>query len=268
VDNEQDLAQIQLKPVLGRKETKKSRNKKGIMKIVMLGYGKMGKKIEELALKEGHEFILKINQYNRDTLTAENLQQADVAIEFSQPTAAVENIKLCLTNGIPIVSGTTGWLEHYEEISTLCKKENGAFFYASNYSIGVHLFRNINRQLAALMETQPNYQPKLTEIHHTQKLDAPSGTAITLAEDLLAEISSKNQWRNEPSEDPQTLSILSERIDKVPGTHRIDWQSAVDTIRLEHIAHSREGFAKGALAAATLIVGKKGVFGMKDMLGF
>ncbi len=238
------------------------------MKIAMLGYGKMGKKIEELAQKAGHEFILKIDQYNRHTLNSENLQKADVAIEFSQPTAAVKNIKFCLHNGIPIVSGTTGWLEHYEEISDLCKKEKGAFFYASNYSIGVHLFRNINKQLAALMETQPNYQPQLTEIHHTQKLDAPSGTAITLAEDLLSEISSKNQWRNELTKDPKTLSILSERIDQVPGTHRIDWQSAVDTIRLEHVAHSREGFAKGALAAATWIVDKKGVFGMKDMLGF
>ncbi len=234
----------------------------------MLGYGKMGRKIEELAQKTGHEFILKIDQHNRHTLNPVNLRKADVAIEFSQPTAAVQNIKLCLTNGVPIVSGTTGWLEHYPEISDLCKKEKGAFFYASNYSIGVHLFRNINKQLAALMETQPDYQPQLTEVHHTQKLDAPSGTAITLAEDLLSEISSKNKWRNETTEDPKTLSILSERIDQVPGTHRIDWQSAVDTIRLEHIAHSREGFAKGALAAATWIVDKKGVFGMKDMLGF
>ncbi len=238
------------------------------MKIAMLGYGKMGKKIEELAQAAGHEFILKIDQNNRHTLTAKDLHTADVAIEFSNPDAAVDNIKLCLTNNLPVVSGTTGWLEHYSEIAELCKKENGAFFYASNYSIGVHLFRNINRQLAALMDTQSNYQPELTEIHHTQKLDAPSGTAITLAEDLLSEISSKDQWRNEATNDPSTLSILSERIDQVPGTHRIDWQSAVDTIRLEHIAHSRAGFAKGALSAATWIVGKKGIFGMKDMLGF
>jgi len=238
------------------------------MKIAMLGYGKMGKKIEELANAAGHEFILKIDQDNHHTLTAERLRQADVAIEFSEPASAVTNLKICLTNGIPVVSGTTGWLNHYQEIADLCKKENGAFFYASNYSIGVHLFRNINRQLAALMDTQADYQPKLTEIHHTQKLDAPSGTAITLAEDLLSQISGKDQWRNEASDDPKTLAILSERIDQVPGTHRIDWQSAVDTIRLEHVAHSREGFAKGALAAATWIVGKKGVFGMEDMLGF
>jgi len=238
------------------------------MKIAMLGYGKMGKKIEELAQMAGHKFILKIDKDNRHTLNSESLRQADVAIEFSQPSAAVKNIKLCLTNGIPIVSGTTGWLEHYAEISDLCEKEKGAFFYASNYSIGVHLFRNINKQLTALMDSQPDYQPQLTEIHHTQKLDAPSGTAITLAEDLLSKISSKDQWINESTEDPKTLSILSERIDQVPGTHRIDWQSAVDTIRIEHIAHSREGFAKGALAAATWIVDKKGVFGMEDMLGF
>lgn len=238
------------------------------MKIAMLGYGKMGKKIEALAQAAGHEFILKIDQNNRHTLTAEALRSADVAIEFSNPNAAVKNIKLCLTNHLPIVSGTTGWLEHYDEVADLCKKENGAFFYASNYSIGVHLFRNINRQLAALMDSQPNYQPQLTEIHHTQKLDAPSGTAITLAEDLLSEISSKDQWQNEATNDPKTLSILSKRIDQVPGTHRIDWQSAVDTIRLEHIAHSRAGFAKGALSAATWIVGKKGIFEMKDMLGF
>jgi len=238
------------------------------MKIAMLGYGKMGKKIEELAQAAGHEFILKIDVNNRHTLTPESLRQADVAIEFSEPASAVENIRLCLTNGIPIVSGTTGWLTEYSNISALCKEENGAFFYASNYSIGVHLFRNINRQLAALMDTQPDYQPAMTEIHHTQKLDAPSGTAITVAEDLLAEISDKDKWANEISDDPTTLSILSERIDQVPGTHRIDWKSAVDTIRLEHIAHSREGFAKGALAAAIWIVGKKGTFGMKDMLGF
>ena len=238
------------------------------MKSAMLGYGKMGKKIDELAPAAGHEFILKIDHDNRHTLNTEALQMADVAIEFSEPTSAVENIKLCLTNGLPIVSGTTGWLNHYSEISDLCKKENGAFFYASNYSIGVHLFRNINRQLANLLESQPNYQPQLTEIHHTQKLDAPSGTAITIAEDLISEIDTKNRWINEPTDNPEILSIISERIDKVPGTHRIDWQSAVDTIRLEHIAHSREGFAKGALAAATWIVGKKGVFGMKDMLGF
>lgn len=234
----------------------------------MLGYGKMGKKIEELAHAVGHEFILKINHQNRHTLSAKDLRQADVAIEFSEPASAVTNIKLCLTNGVPVVSGTTGWLDHYPQITDLCKKENGAFFYASNYSIGVHLFRTINRQLATLMDAQPDYQPQITEIHHTQKLDAPSGTAITLAEDLLPEISSKDKWINESSDDPTTLSILSERIDQVPGTHRIDWQSAVDTIRLEHIAHSREGFAKGALAAATWIIDKKGVFGMKDMLGF
>lgn len=238
------------------------------MKIAMLGYGKMGKKIDELAQATGHEFILKIDQDNRHTLTPESLKQADVAIEFSEPASAVENIKFCLTNGIPIVSGTTGWLGHYEEICDLCEKEEGAFFYASNYSIGVHLFRTINKQLAHLLETQPSYQPQLTEIHHTQKLDAPSGTAITLAEDLLSEINNKNRWSNEQTDDPQILSIISERIDKVPGTHRIDWQSAVDTIRLEHIAHSREGFAKGALTAANWIVGKKGVFGMKDMVGF
>ena len=238
------------------------------MKIAMLGYGKMGKKIEELAEAAGHKFILKIDHHNRHTLTPESLRQADVAIEFTEPASAVENIKLCLTNGVPVVSGTTGWLAEYSNISELCKKENGAFFYASNYSIGVHLFRNINRQLAKLMDTQPDYQPQLTEIHHTQKLDAPSGTAITLAEDMLAEISDKDKWVNKTSEDAATLSILSERIDQVPGTHRIDWKSAVDTIRLEHIAHSRQGFAKGALAAATWIVDKNGIFGMKDMLGF
>ena len=238
------------------------------MKIAMLGYGKMGKKIEELAQADGHEFMLKIDHHNRHTLTPENLRQVDVAIEFTEPASAVENIRLCLTNGVPVVSGTTGWLAEYSKISELCKKENGAFFYASNYSIGVHLFRNINRQLATLMDGQPDYQPMLTEIHHTQKLDAPSGTAITLAEDLLDKISDKDKWINEKSNDPSTLSIRSERIDQVPGTHRIDWSSAVDTIRLEHIAHSREGFAKGALAAATWLPGKKGVFGMKDMLGF
>lgn len=237
------------------------------MKIAIIGYGKMGRAIEHHALLDGHEIVLKIDHDTQELLSPEHLQKADVAIEFSRPESAVNNIKSCIEAGLPIVSGTTGWLAHYEELKALCEAKNSAFFYASNYSIGVNIFFEINKQLAKVMDQYATYDIKMEEIHHTQKLDAPSGTAITLAQGILEKISRKQQWVNEFSGQDEDLSIISKRIDKVPGTHSIQYQSEIDEIEIKHTAHSRDGFAKGAVLAAAWLVDKKGVFGMKDMLG-
>ncbi|MCB0562644.1 MAG: 4-hydroxy-tetrahydrodipicolinate reductase, partial [Phaeodactylibacter sp.] len=181
---------------------------------------------------------------------------------------AVSNIAAALEAGVPVVSGTTGWLDRLEEVKTICAREKGAFFYASNFSIGVNIFFALNRYLARMMDQQPQYDVELEEIHHTQKLDAPSGTAITLAQGILDEITRKKSWINEKSEDPEALSIISKRIDPAPGTHEINYHSEIDSITIRHTAHSREGFAAGALMAAEWIVGRQGVFGMSDMLPF
>lgn len=236
-------------------------------KIAILGYGKMGKAIEQLALDAGDDIVLRIDADNTEELTTDNIKAADVAIDFSRPEAGFHNITFCLRAGVPVVSGTTGWLDRFGEVEKLCAEQEGAFFYASNFSVGVNLFFALNRQLAQLMEDWPQYQPEMTEIHHTQKLDAPSGTAITLAEAMMERLSRKSAWRNEATEDPAVIPILSEREGDVKGTHEIRYASPVDTITIRHEAHSREGFAKGALQAAHWLVGKQGVFGMKDMLG-
>lgn len=236
------------------------------MKIALIGYGKMGKTIEQLAPARGHKVVLKIDVDNRDQLTAGRLAGADVAIEFTRPESAFGNIVAALEAGIPVVSGTTGWLDRLEEIKTICAREKGAFFYASNFSIGVNIFFALNRYLARMMEQQPQYDIELEEIHHTQKLDAPSGTAITLAQGILDEISRKKFWVNERDSNPKALSIISKRIDPAPGTHEINYHSEIDSITIRHTAHSREGFATGALLAAEWIAGKQGVFGMNDML--
>ena len=238
------------------------------MKIAIIGYGKMGKIIEELALSKGHEVGLIIDLPNKSDLNIPNLRSVDVAIEFSRPESAYENIIQCFNSGIPVVSGTTGWLKRMEEIKLLCKEMNGAFFYASNYSIGVNVFFEISRQLAKMMNNFDDYQISMEEIHHTQKLDAPSGTAITLANDILSNVDRKKRWINNSAETEDELPIISKRIDDVPGTHSIRYQSPIDTIDIKHTAHSRMGFAEGALRAAEWIIGKKGSFGMKDMLGF
>jgi 4-hydroxy-tetrahydrodipicolinate reductase len=244
------------------------------MKIALIGYGKMGKAIEGIALRKGHEIILKIDLENRDDLTVENLKHADVAIEFSRPETAFGNIAACLSAGVPVVSGTTAWLGRYEEAKELCRKTGGGFLYASNFSIGVNIFFAASRQLAAMMDAQNQYDVAMEEIHHTQKLDAPSGTAITLAEGILGQLSRKKKWVCEegegasPTRVPDDLRIASKRIDQVPGTHVVNWDSAVDSIEIRHTAHSREGFAAGALAAAEWLIGKKGCFEMKDMVGF
>ena len=236
-------------------------------KIALLGYGKMGKAIEQLALDAGDEVVLRIDADNTDELTTENIKAADVAIDFSQPAAGFHNITFCLRAGVPVVSGTTGWLGRFGEVEKLCAEQQGAFFYASNFSVGVNLFFALNRQLAELMDDWPQYQPAMTEIHHTQKLDAPSGTAITLAEAMIERLSRMSAWRNEATDDTAAIPILSEREGDVKGTHEIRYASAVDTITIRHEAHSREGFAKGALQAAHWLIGKQGVFGMTDMLG-
>ena len=227
----------------------------------------MGKAIEQLALDAGDEVVLRIDADNTDELTTENIKAADVAIDFSQPAAGFHNITFCLRAGVPVVSGTTGWLGRFGEVEKLCAEQQGAFFYASNFSVGVNLFFALNRQLAELMDDWPQYQPAMTEIHHTQKLDAPSGTAITLAEAMIERLSRMSAWRNEATDDTAAIPILSEREGDVKGTHEIRYASAVDTITIRHEAHSREGFAKGALQAAHWLIGKQGVFGMTDMLG-
>lgn len=234
------------------------------MKIALLGYGKMGKAIEALAGE--HEIVLRIDQDNAHELTPENLQKAEVAIEFSRPEAAFDNIRACLRAGIPVVSGTTGWLDRLPEIKDYLQVQNGAFLYASNFSVGVNLLFALNRVLARWMKEQPQYRPDIREVHHTEKLDAPSGTAITLAEDLIGELGNKKGWVNEETEDPALLPIRSERIAQTPGTHEITWRSAIDDLQISHTAHSREGFARGALMAAEWIRGRQGFFSMKDVL--
>ena len=230
------------------------------MKIALLGYGKMGKIIEKLALEKGHTIISKIN---RDS-SKEELLKADIAIEFSTPEAAVSNIKFCLENGIPIVSGTTGWLVHYDEMIKLCKNRNGSFIYASNFSVGVHLFFSINEYVSNLMKPWKDYQVSIEEIHHTKKLDAPSGTAITLAEGIITNSDKKN-WELNGTES-ENIKITAKRINDIKGTHIINYDSNIDTISVKHEAHSRDGFALGAILAAEWLADKKGIFTMKDVL--
>ncbi len=230
------------------------------MNIALLGYGKMGKVIERIALERGHKIVLRKTRQN----AFDGLETADVAIDFSIPDAAVENITACLQNGIPVVSGTTGWLAQYEAMKALCEKQNGAFLYGSNFSLGVNLFFELNQKLAQLMAKFPQYAVDMEEIHHTQKLDKPSGTAITLAEGLLP-YTSFTQWSLD-ADATDALYIDVKRENEVPGTHSIFYRSAVDTIEIKHTAHNREGFAYGAVIAAEWLPTRKGVFTMKDVL--
>ena len=237
------------------------------MKIALIGYGKMGKSIEEIALSKGHEIVLKIGASNTSDFTKENIQKADVAIEFTGPDTAFENISKCIQWAVPVVCGSTGWLDHFEKAKKLCEEEKGCLLYASNFSIGVNLFFEINKQVAALMEPYENYDVSMTETHHTEKKDAPSGTAISLAEQILAQIGRKKKWVNEASREASDLIIRSERIDPAPGTHTISYDSAIDSIEITHTAHTRKGFASGALLAAEFANQKIGIFTMKDVLG-
>lgn len=230
------------------------------MKIALLGYGKMGKVIEKIALERGHEIVLR--KSGKDGF--EGLELADVAIDFSIPDAAVGNITTCLNNNIPVISGTTGWLENYDKMVSLCQEKNGAFIYGSNFSLGVNIFFQLNDYLAKIMAKTGQYKVAMEEIHHTQKLDAPSGTAITLAKGII-DNSDYSSWALENAKDDEIL-IDAKRIENVPGTHSVFYNSEVDTIEIKHIAHNREGFALGAVVAAEWIQGKKGVFTMKDVL--
>jgi 4-hydroxy-tetrahydrodipicolinate reductase len=236
------------------------------MKIALIGYGKMGKAIEEIAIQRGHEIVLRVGIENLEDNTIENIQRADVAIEFTGPEIAFDNISRCLQADTPVVSGSTGWLNRFDEVRELCIKKGGAFLYASNFSVGVNIFFAINKKLAELIAPYSEYSPEIKEIHHTQKKDAPSGTAITLAEHILAKNTSKSRWVNEPSVHPEDLLIVSERTDPAPGTHVITYRSEIDEIEISHTAHSRKGFALGAVLAAEFLQGKKGVFNMNDVL--
>ena len=240
------------------------------MNIALLGYGKMGKLIGQLAEERGHHILAKIdleNQALRDSLDPKTI---DVAIEFSQPEAALENIRWAITHGIPVLSGTTGWLDRLSEIEALTHQHQGTFFYASNFSIGVNVFFKVNELLAKLMNETSGYQVSVEEIHHTAKKDAPSGTAITLAEGILKHYAQLKTWHlvGENSNNPSSLPITSKRIDPAPGTHHIRYTSAIDDLEITHTAHSRQGFALGAIQVAEWILGKKGVLSMDDYLSF
>ena len=230
------------------------------MKIALLGYGKMGQVIERIALERGHEIVLKKDEFN----TYDGLSNADVAIDFSVPDSAVNNISACFNANIPVVCGTTGWLEHYDEMTTLCNSKNGSFIYGSNFSLGVNIFFELNNYLAKMMSNLKQYDVSMEEIHHTQKLDAPSGTAISLAKGIM-ENSDYNSWTMEKPE-ANEIYIDAKRIENVPGTHSIFYDSEVDQIEIKHTAHNREGFAFGAVIAAEWLQDKKGVFSMKDVL--
>ena len=237
------------------------------MKIALIGYGKMGKAIEEVAIAKGHEIVLKIDVQNNQEFTKENIERADVAIEFTGPHSAFENVKKCIELGIPVVSGSTGWLDKWIEIEAACKANNGCVVYSSNYSIGVNLFFEVNKQLAKLMAPYNDYDVSMVELHHTEKKDAPSGTAISLAEQILVNIGRKEKWVNSPSQNVADLVITSERIDPAPGTHTVTYSSPIDTIEIVHAAHTRKGFASGAVLAAEFANKKNGIFTMKEVLG-
>ncbi|HEX8328976.1 MAG TPA: 4-hydroxy-tetrahydrodipicolinate reductase [Hymenobacter sp.] len=237
------------------------------MKILLIGYGKMGQTIAALAAQRGHEIAgivdLHASQLNISDFTPAT---ADVAIEFTHPDSALANITACLRQGLPVVCGSTGWLHHFDEAKSLTAELGGSLFYASNYSVGVNLFFHFNEYMAAKMHQFGGYDVAVREIHHTHKIDQPSGTALTAAEGILAHFPGKTTWRNAPAESPAELAIISERSGEVVGTHIVTYTSGVDTLELKHEAHSREGFAQGALLAAEWLPGRTGVFGMKELL--
>ena len=230
------------------------------MKLALLGYGRMGKEIEKIALERGHEIVIKSNGEEDYDITL-----ADVAIDFSIPSSAFNNITTCINHQVPVVSGTTGWLANYDNAVALCKEKKGAFIYASNFSLGVNIFFALNEKLAEMMKSQEQYSIEIEEIHHTKKLDAPSGTAITLAEGII-ENSEKEAWELDGEITEKSIPIKAVRTPDVPGTHTINYNSEVDAIEIKHTAHNRKGFALGAVVAAEWLIGKEGVFSMRDVL--
>ncbi|OJU40897.1 MAG: 4-hydroxy-tetrahydrodipicolinate reductase [Bacteroidales bacterium 45-6] len=238
------------------------------MKIALVGYGKMGREIEKIALSRGHEIVSIIDVDNEADFDSEAFKSAAVAIEFTSPHSALNNFRRCFAAGVPVVAGTTGWLEHLDEVKQACEKDGKTFFYASNFSLGVNIFFALNKYLAKIMNQYPDYEVKMEEVHHIHKLDAPSGTAITLAEGVLENIARKNSWKLETAESDSDLPIHCIRRGEVPGIHEIIYESEVDTISIKHDAKSRKGFALGAVVAAEFTAGKKGLLGMDDMLKF
>ena len=245
------------------------------MRIAILGYGKMGRIIEQFATERGHEIVLKVNVDNTEDLTLPNLKKADVAIDFSTPDSALSNIELCFDAGVPVVVGTTGWYGHLQTVKNKCVEGNNTLLYASNFSIGVNVFFFVNKVLAKIMNRYPQYEVQVEEIHHTEKLDSPSGTAMSIAEGILGELDRKNEWVNEligSGEEfivkPDQLLIESHRIEDVPGTHTVIYSSEVDDIEFKHKAHSRAGFALGAVLAAEWLEDKTGFYNITDMFDF
>lgn len=237
------------------------------MKIALIGYGKMGHAIEEIALSRGHEIVCRIDKDNQDDFDSPQFKSADVAIEFTAPTVALGNYRRAFAAGVPVVSGTTGWLEHLPEVKEACEKGQ-TFFYASNFSLGVNIFFAVNKYLAGIMNHFPQYEVSLEEIHHVHKLDHPSGTAITLAEDIIGQLDSKHSWTEALPAPADAIPVVARREGEVPGTHIITYDSEVDTIRISHEAKSRKGFALGAVVAAEFTVGKKGFLTMQDLFSF
>jgi 4-hydroxy-tetrahydrodipicolinate reductase len=236
------------------------------MKIALIGYGKMGKAIEDVAISRGHEIVLRIDRSNRELLS--RLGETDLAIEMTGPESAAENILECIHAGIPVVSGSTGWMHKMQEVKDICNEKNGGFLYASNFSIGVNLFFQLNELLAAWMHEYPEYAPRIEETHHTEKKDKPSGTAITLAESILHAYPELSEWTlaTTDSSNSESLMIDCHRIDPAPGTHTIRYNSPIDSIEITHTAHNRRGFAQGAVFAAEFLHGKRGIYSMKDVL--
>ena len=236
------------------------------MKIALIGYGKMGKEIEQILIARGHTIPLIIDLNNTNDLDTAHLQKVDVAIEFTTPSTAYGNVVKCLEEGVPVVCGTTAWLDKLPEVEQLCKEKNGAFFYASNYSIGVNIFFEINRRLAQLMNRFGEYDVTIEETHHTQKKDAPSGTAVTLAEGVLENLDRKQKWVCGTTTVPEELEVVAIRRSVVPGTHTVTYESDVDALSITHMAKSCRGFALGAVLAAEFLHGKTGIFSMKDLM--
>lgn len=238
------------------------------MKIALIGYGKMGKMIEEQAIARNHEIALKIDMDNRSNITPEQLKQCDVAIEFTTPSSVIDNISWCFNNKIPVIVGTTGWYSNLENVKKECEVKNGTFLYASNFSVGVNIFFALNEFLAKIMNNYPGYESQIEEIHHIHKLDSPSGTGISIAEGIIKNIDSKTSWSEENIKNKTVLPIISRREGEVPGTHIVKYQSDIDDIEIKHIAHNRKGFALGAVIAAEWLKDKKGFHTINEMYTF